>query len=489
MDPGVGLSGLQNQAPSRGTSTFAAPRSSFSVSQGNHIPQTGPNLTQAHATRNSTNPLQCTAPESTRHNNHQIFPPPLSDEPRPPTTPLLQENLPVNDIAHHRGELPNMFNHSEERDPVLSELRRINHQLSCLQLHVKTNEGSLLLQSRDISEIHQVVHHIKESLDKTADTPDHTPPSDEGITQNIHDIEGETKPKERSVRVMAAKRMECSDCINTTGDGSSSCQVSSAWSFALKNRPPGTALKTGSILGAIISQNFRRTDRQSFFPFFPKTNQIYSTIFVPSMRWVSQNARFSDRQQLFSEAHLKKFFSQNDDIISSQIRGNLNSVRATRKQDTVTTFKKNTEESSAEFFMTADAINRGDFRRTDTSPVDNGVFLKAVREAFRIGEKSRTVTLSQLGFACYSMFREYVMTEVNPRLFQIVPGAGGSRLSLEQKTEINALLCASLAAQLESEGTVRDYGWETTKLDVINDFAASPNLLQSYMEKLGTSFV
>lgn len=121
------------------------------------------------------------------------------------------------------------------------------------------------------------------------------------------------------------------------------------------------------------------------------------------------------------------------------------------------------------------------FQEDNCSPVDEPRFLDAIRHAFRLNKEDRRITLSQISFACVAIIRDHsdCDTSPTPGFFQVFPKGFGARIELEEYRDMHGVMCASLAAKLNTEATPTPWVGEQRSLTSITSGEGCGSLLVS----------
>lgn len=408
------------------------------------------------------------------------------------------------------GSIPVPIAPNNTVDSVIQHLQQLDARTAELNSNVQSLEKCVVLQNQALTALSDqmvllqgMVEDIKVSRDKRSAIGSNSDLSEmcctvEALLNKIpgYHCDGDNK---YPPRILVAQVMKCSDsgCPSNESGSEKPCVSAPYYGLSLLNRPPGrkkSSVKSGTLLGLKIIEGFKGVSG-NHFPFFPNTLETFNYIFLPAtgnaILHIDENARFGSAE--FSDTHIHALFDYNQSQITAEIRSFLTTTRGSRKRDLVTAFSKYPQSHleytspSPDWYLRKEDIDGGAYRKTDTSPVDDARFVSSVRSAFSIDATCRQITLSQLAFAGISLIREYVEEAVAPSLYKIVPSSHDVRNKTETQTARHAIMCGSLALQLDEMSSRTSTGWNTIAFDVINDFITSKmSVLVAEQEKLGS---
>ena len=304
---------------------------------------------------------------------------------------------------------------------------------------------------------------------------------------SMQDITGSHKGMEDKItrKVRDARSLLCNfgagdKICKQVGDGRL-CPMAVLWARSIQNRPAGMGLNAGSLLGFMCSEKLRDPETPNEL-FMPSKSDMMDFIFLPTL------ARATKTISAVYLFHANAFFAHNRESIIGEIQKCLQNTLGTRRKEIIAKFKLcPSEKSIADCFHSSNAVNAGVYRSTSDCSIGDRRFCQTVISAFRIKGIPAKVTLSQLAFTCTTLTREYTKRNTRPALFQLVPGASGSKMEYEEKQEMHGLMCAALANRLSIDSPSTGSTWDTKEFQVVRKELIDSLWLSKFQKKLGTT--
>eukprot|EP00171_Calliarthron_tuberculosum_P003866 IDg3866t1 len=157
------------------------------------------------------------------------------------------------------------------------------------------------------------------------------------------------------------------------------CPVTVSWAASTKSKLKRSNMGNACFLGMHVSGILK--EPESTMPFFPNMEFLHSNVFVPV---ILEAAKYAGLK--LNTKHVINFYNINANLIEKEIQFRFEKSRVLRLQELLVAFTKYTGfgRHTNVSFASSDTINDGLYRRTNSSLVDEPMFVRAVKETFRV---------------------------------------------------------------------------------------------------------